>query len=107
MAPLEMVTMGIMESALLRWIGPRVLLASATLCGQQYKADQAGPLPPEIASGVAQVLEKSGFGITNNGAKYCEIWFRSGFPGGAVPSKEPNVTLPNVPVGTLVGVIRF
>jgi hypothetical protein len=107
MAPLEMVTMGIMESALLRWIGPMVLLASATLYGQQYKADQARPLPPEIASGVAQLLEKSGFGITNNGAKYCEIWFRSGFPGGAVPSKEPNVTLPNVPVGTLVGVIRF
>jgi hypothetical protein len=97
--------MGIMKSALVLWAGP--LLLSATVCGQQYKADQAGPLPPEIASGVAQVLDKSGFRITNNGAKYCEVWFRSRLPAGAALSKEPNVTLPNIPVGTLVGLIRF
>jgi hypothetical protein len=98
--------MGSMKSALVRLTCPLVL-ASAVLCGQQYKADQAGPLPQELASGVAQVLEKSGFQITNNGAKYCELWLRSGLPGGAALSKEPNVTLPNIPVGTLVGVIRF
>ena len=98
--------MGSMKRALVRWTGP-LLLMSATVWGQQYKADQAGPLPPEIASGVAQVLEKSGFRITNSGAKYCEVWFRNGLPGGTEPSKEPNVTLPNVPVGTLLGAIRF
>jgi hypothetical protein len=101
-----MVTMGIMKSAFVRWTCP-LLLMSAAVWGQQYKADKGGPLPPEVASGVAQALEKSGFQITSNGAKYCEVWFRSGLPGGAVPSKEPNATLPNVPVGALLGVIRF
>ena len=100
------VTMGIMKSALVRWVGP-LLLVSATVCGQQYKADKAGPLPPEVPSSVAQVLEKNGFQITNNGAKYCEVWFRAELPGAAAASKEPNVTLPTIPVGTLVGVIRL
>jgi hypothetical protein len=97
--------MGIMKRALVRWIFP-LLLVCATVCGQQYKADKAGPLPREVASSVAQVLEKSGFQITNNGAKYCEVWFRAELPGAAA-SNQPNVTLPHVPVGTLVGVIRF
>jgi len=60
---------GIMKSALVRWACP-LLLVSAIVWGQQYKADKAGPLPPEVASGIAQVLGKSGFQITNNGAKY-------------------------------------
>jgi len=76
------------------------------LCAQQYKADKAGP-PPEVALGIAQVLEKSGFQITNSGAKYCELWFRAALPAGAAASKESNVTLPEVPVGALLGVIRF
>jgi hypothetical protein len=97
--------MGSMKSALVRWICP-LLLVSVTVYGQQYKADKAGPLPPELASGIAQVLGKNGFQITNNGAKFCELWFRTELPGAAA-SKEPNVTLPNVPVGALVGVIRF
>jgi hypothetical protein len=93
-----------MQRALVRWTLPLLLMSAAW--GQQYKADKAGPLPPEVAPGIAQVLEKSGFRITNNGAKYCEVWFRAELPR-AAGSKEPNVTLPNIPVGTLVGVIRF
>jgi len=92
-------------SALARFTFP-LLLVSVSAWGQQYKADKAGPLPPEVASGIAQALEKSGFQITSNGEKYCEVWFRAELPGAAA-SKEPNVTLPNIPVGTLVGVIRF
>jgi hypothetical protein len=95
-----------MKSALVRWTFP-LLVPFATVWGQQYKADKAGPPPPEIASGIAQVLGTTGFQITSNGAKYCELWFRTELPGAAVPSKEPNVTLPNVAVGTLLGVIRF
>ncbi len=98
--------MGIMKSALVRWGSP-LLLMSAIACAQQYKADRAGLLPPEIAPGIAQLLEKRGFLITNNGAKYCEVWFRAELPGAAGASKEPNVTLPTVPVGALLGVIRF
>jgi hypothetical protein len=74
--------------------------------GQEYKADKAGPLPPEVASGIAKGLEKSGFQISTNGAAYCEIWLRASLPSHAA-SNEPNVTLPNMPMGILLGVIRF
>lgn len=89
----------------IRWAWP-LLLAAATLWGQQYKADKAGPPPPELASGIAQALEKAGFQISNNGTPYCEIWLRTSLPA-AAPSNEENVTLANIPVGALLGVIRF
>jgi len=73
----------------------------------QYSADAVGAPPPELKPAVAQVLEKSGFQISNNGAKYCEVWFRSEFPRDAARPPEPRVTLPNVPVGAMLGVIRF
>ncbi len=87
--------------------------AAALLCAGsfaaawgQYKADSAGAPPPELTPAIAQLLDKSGFLISNNGAKYCELWFRTTLPKGT-PSNQPNVTLPNVPVGALLGVIRF
>jgi hypothetical protein len=95
-----------MKRALLRWPCP-MLLASAAVWGQQYKADSAGAPPPELKPAIAQVLGKTGFQITSNGAKYCELWFRTELPGAATPSNEQNVTLPNVPVGALLGVVRF
>jgi hypothetical protein len=99
-----MVTMGIMGRALTVTVA--VLLVSSTVWAQQYKADKAGPPPPELASSIAQALEKPGFRISNGDAIYCELWLRASLPSGA-PSIEQNVTLPNVPVGALVGVIRF
>jgi hypothetical protein len=100
-----MVTMEAMRIAVVRWIGP-LLLVSVTLWGQQYKADKAGPPPTEVASGIAQALAKNGFQISTNGAAYCDIWLRAALPPPAA-SKEQNVTLPNIPQGTLLGVIRF
>jgi hypothetical protein len=96
--------------ALARWTWP-LLLASAPLLGQQYKADKAGPVPPELAPGVAQALEKTGFQISKQGTAYCEIWLRTSLPPGAASRAKsetlPNVTLPDIPQGMLLGVIRF
>ncbi|MGA2215197.1 MAG: hypothetical protein ABSH31_18125 [Bryobacteraceae bacterium] len=96
-----------MKGALLRL--SFLLLAFSVAWGQPYKADKAGPLAAEVASGIAQVLAKTGFQISNNGTKYCELWFRTELP--VVPrnaaENPPNVTLPHVPVGALLGVIRF
>jgi hypothetical protein len=95
-----------------RWTWPlplasvTVLLVSSTVWAQQYKADKAGPPPPELASSIAQALEKPGFRISNGDTMYCELWLRASLPSGA-PSNEQSVTLPNVPPGALVGVIRF
>ena len=93
-----------------RWTWPW-LLAPAVLWGQQYKADRAGAPPAELASGIAQALEKNGFQISNQGAAYCGIWLRANLPSGARAGEQnaalPNVTLPNIPQGALLGVIRF
>jgi hypothetical protein len=83
------------------------LFLGAVLAWGQYKADSAGAPPGELQPAIARLLAKSGFQITNNGAKYCELWFRTELPGSGASAKEPNVTLPNVPVGALLGVIRF
>src|ERR1700733_9469689 len=91
---------GVMKGALV------ALLLTATAWGQQYSADKAGPPPSEVASGIDKALDKMGFQISNNGAAYCEIWLRTSLPSGPA-STEQNVTLPNVPIGTLLGVIRF
>jgi hypothetical protein len=88
-----------------RWAG-FLLVAPAIVCGQQYTADKAGPLPSELAPGMAQALQKPGYQISSNGHPYCEIWLRATPPSGA-HSTEPNVTLPNIPVGAALGVIRF
>jgi hypothetical protein len=88
-----------------RWVGP-LLLAVASVWGQQYKADKAGPPPPEVASGIAQALDKTGFRVDRAGAPYCEIWLRVSLPSGAT-SNQPNVTLPTTTPGALLGVIRF
>ncbi len=71
-----------------------------------YKAEPAGGPPAEVASAIAQALQKDGTKISNNGAAYCEIWFRTEKPSGAKSSEE-NVTLPLIPQGALLGVIRF
>ena len=105
-----------MGRILIRSIGPLFLISTA-VWGQQYKADKAGPVPPEVPPGIAQALDNSGFRISNNGSAYCGIWFRNSLPPTSGTSSEqnvalpnvtlPNVTLPNIPVGSLLGVVRF
>jgi hypothetical protein len=102
-----METMGRPLTALLtalRYLGP--LLLSATLWGQQYKADKAGAPPPEVAASISQALDPKGFQISAQGGPYCELWLRERVPAGPA-LKEQNVTLPGIPMGTLLGVIRF
>jgi hypothetical protein len=72
----------------------------------QYKAEPAGAPPAEVASRIAQALATAGFRITNNGSTYCEIWLRSRLPAGSSSSAQ-NVTLPGIPIGALLGLIRF
>src|SRR5712692_2722223 len=81
-------------------------LILCSLAFAQYKSEAAGAPPPEVAPAIAQALEKNGAKITNNGAPYCEIWFRTQKPTGPKTSEE-NVTLPNIPQGALLAVLRF
>ena len=84
------------------------LAAPLILCSlafAQYKAEPAGAPPSEVAPAIAQALQKSGTKITNNGAAYCEIWFRTDNPA-AAKSTEENVSL-SVAQGALLGVIKW
>ena len=81
-----------------------LLLFSAAAFGQ-YKAGPAGAPPSEVASPMAQVLQKDGVKITNNGSAYCEIWFRTSKVGGG--ATDEGATMPGIQVGTFLGVIRF
>jgi len=92
-----------MSRVVTRWV---TLLLSAVAAWGQYKADPTGPPPGEVAPAIAQVLGKTGFQISGASGPYCEVWFRTTLPTGP-PSNEPNVTMTNVRVGTLLGVIRF
>jgi hypothetical protein len=73
----------------------------------QYKAEPAGPPPSDVAPSIAGALQKNGTKITNNGTPYCEIWFRTDKPSGGKNAGEEAVSLPTIPQGVLLAVIRF
>lgn len=72
----------------------------------QYKAESAGAPPSDVPSPIASVLQKDGTKVTGPNGTLCEIWLVSTAPKGS-PSGEQNVTLPTVPHGSLMGIIRF
>jgi len=72
----------------------------------QYKTEPAGPPPSDLPAAMSQVLAKDGTKVTNNGSPYCEIWLRTQKPSGPKSSEE-SVSLPSIPQGALIGVIRF
>ncbi len=92
----------------------RTLFSKAILCGivtaaaalAQYKAEPAGAPPSGVAPAVASSLQKEGTKVTGPNGAVCEIWLVSSAPKGA-PSGEQNVSLPDIPHGSLLGVIRF
>ena len=44
--------------------------------------------------------------VADNGAAYCEVWLRSTMPSGP-NTGESSVTLPTIPKGALLGLLRF
>ncbi len=81
-----------------------ILTAVAALA--QYKAEPAGAPPTGVPPAIASTLQKEGTKVTGPSGTVCEIWLVSTAPKGA-PSGEQNVTIPDIPHGALLGVIRF
>ena len=81
------------------------VLAAGTVFAQ-YKSEPAGAPPAELAPAISQALEQQGTKIVGSSGAFCEVWFRTSLPSGAKSSEE-SVTLPTIPHGTLLGVIRF
>jgi hypothetical protein len=83
------------------------LLLAAVAAHGQYKAQPAGDPPSEVAPAILATLNKTGTKIVaDNGSTYVEIWLRSAAPKGPA-SSESNITLPMLPAGSLLGVLRF
>lgn len=82
-------------------------LLAATAAFAQYKAQPAGDPPADVAAPVLATLNKAGTKIVaDSGSAYVEIWLRSTMPTGP-NTGESSVTLPTIPPGALLGVLRF
>ena len=82
-------------------------LLAATAAFAQYKAQPAGDPPTDVATPILATLNKAGTKIVaDNGSTYVEIWLRSTMPAGP-NTGESSVTLPTIPQGALLGVVRF
>lgn len=82
-------------------------LLAATALFAQYKAQPSGDPPAEAAAPLLATLNKAGTKIVaDNGSTYVEVWLRSTMPSGP-NTGESSVTLPTIPPGALLGVLRF
>lgn len=79
---------------------------AAPLCAQ-YKVESAGAPPAEVPAAFSEVLQKDGAKVlAGNGTVVGEFWFRGTAPSGP-KSTEDGVSLPTIPHGSLMGVLRF
>jgi hypothetical protein len=88
----------------------KLLLLSLMCAGSalaQYKLAPAGAPPPDLDPAIIGVLQNEGARIVaDNGSPVCEIWLRKTMPSGP-KANETGVTLPTIPHGALLGVIRY
>lgn len=82
-----------------------LLLAASVLPAEEYASAPGGAPPAELSDSVKGLLEKQGVKIMQDGKPLSEIWFRTDVPS-AAPSGEGSLTMPNVPHGALLAVIR-
>jgi len=83
-----------------------VVFAAGALAYGQYKSEPAGAPPSDVAPAIQQALQKDGVRISGPSGTVCEIWLRTTAPSGP-KSSEPDLTLPTIPHGSLLGVIRY
>jgi hypothetical protein len=82
-----------------------VLIMAAGAAFAQYKVEPAGPPPSDLPPAISGILQKDGYKVSGP-AVVCEIWLDSAAPAGP-KSAEEGVTLPTIPQGALLGVLRF
>jgi hypothetical protein len=85
-----------------------MLTVPATAAFGQYKMDAAGdPVPSEVPAAIGAALQTPGVKILNaSGQVFCEVWLVKAAPSGPA-STEPDVSLPTIPTGAMLGAIKF
>ncbi len=86
-------------------------LSCFTLCfplSAQYKMDAAGDAKPaDLSAAAAKAFDSPGVKILDGSGKMiCELWLVKTAPQGGT-STESDVTLPTIPVGALLGAVKF
>ena len=85
----------------------QVLLCFRSLLSPNTKPNPPARPPSDLAPGFTALLDKTGTKIVDDkGATLYEIWLRTEMPTGPKAAEE-NVTMPEIPHGALLGVIRF
>ncbi len=69
-------------------------------------AEPAGAPPSEVDAAISGLLQKDGIRVKDGDKVLMEVWFRNELPTGQA-SGAPNVTMPELPHGALLGVARF
>lgn len=82
-----------------------ILLAATVLAGEEYKSEPGSAPPAELSDSIKGLLEKQGVKISKDGKPLSEIWYRAELPA-PKPTAEANLTLPGVPHGSLLAVIK-
>jgi hypothetical protein len=71
-----------------------------------HTIEPAGPPPADVNPAIAGTLQKDGIKVMDGKKAWCELWFRSTAPSGP-KSTEEAVSLPTIPQGSFLGIIRF
>jgi hypothetical protein len=71
-----------------------------------HTMEPAGAPPADLNPAVASTLQKDGIKVLDGKKVWCEMWFRSTAPSGPKSSEEA-VSLPTIPQGSYLGIIRF
>jgi hypothetical protein len=85
----------------------RGLLLTLAVClslaaAEDYKVEPAGPPPAEIPAAFGALLAKDGLRVPG----HSEIWLVAKPPSGA-PSTEQAISIPTLPVGSFLGMLRI
>ncbi|MEO8028635.1 MAG: hypothetical protein ABI823_19290 [Bryobacteraceae bacterium] len=88
----------------MRFIALAALAATGLLA--QYTVAPSEAPPPEVAAPISALLNKEGVKVTGPDGVFMEVWLVAKLPSGA-NSQESSVTLPMIPIGAVLGVVRF
>jgi hypothetical protein len=84
-----------------------LFLLAASVSVAQYKSAPAGAPPDTVPAAISSALDPAGIRITKaDGSVWCEVWMVKALAAGP-KSTEEAVSLPTIPHGTLLGVVRF
>jgi hypothetical protein len=87
--------------------GAALALFAASSSFAQYKAAPAGAPPEAVPAALSAALDPNGVRITApDGKVWCEVWTAKSLATGP-KSVEEAVSLPTIPHGALIGVVRF